>query len=58
MLMENGLRAVRNLGQKSEQEILHYFFNACYAMLRPSEQAVFWQGVLETDRAALKGRQL
>lgn len=40
MLMENGLRAVRNLGQKSEQEILHYFFNACYAMLRPGEQVV------------------
>ena len=50
MLMENGLRAVRNLGQKSEQEILHYFFNACYAMLRPGEQAAFWQRMLEGEK--------
>ncbi len=55
MLRDNGLRAIRNLGQKSEQEILHSFFNSCYAMLRPGEQAVFWQGVLETERTALKG---
>ncbi len=26
LLRENGLRSVRNLGQKSEQEILHSFF--------------------------------
>ena len=44
---ENGLRSVRNLGQKSEQEVLHSFFNACYALLRPGEQAAFWQGVLD-----------
>ena len=52
MLRENGLRAVRNLGQKSEQEILHNFFNACYAMLRPGEQAVFWQRVLEAENVS------
>lgn len=48
MLKENGLRSVRNLGQKSEQEIHHNFFNGCYAMLRPDEQAIFWQEILET----------
>ena len=47
LLRENGLRSVRNLGLKSEQEILHAFFNACYALLRPGKQAAFWQGVLD-----------
>ena len=47
LMRENGLRSVRNLGLKSEQEILHSFFNACYAMLRPGEQAMFWQGALD-----------
>lgn len=50
MLRENGLRSVRNLGQKSEQEIFHNFFNACYAMLRPGEQAAFWQRMLEGEK--------
>lgn len=51
LLRENGLRSVRNLGQKSEQEILHSFFNGCYAILRPGEQAAFWQEVLETKNS-------
>ncbi len=49
LLRENGLRSVRNLGQKSEQEILHGFFNVCYALLRPGEQAAFWQRVLDNE---------
>ncbi len=58
LLRENGLRSVRNLGQKSEQEILHGFFNACYALLRPGEQAAFWQGVLdETRGTGLTGKR-
>ena len=52
ILREDGLRSVRNLGQKSEQEILHNFFNACYGMLRPGEQAVFWQIVLEAENVS------
>ena len=58
MLRENGLRSVRNLGQKSEQEILHNFFNACYAMLRPGEQAVFWQRVLDEKDDSIELRLL
>ena len=52
MLRENGLRSVRNHGQKSEQEILHNFFNACYTLLRPGEQAIFWQRVLEAKNTS------
>ena len=45
--MENGLRAVRNLGQKSEKEILQTFISACYSLLTPGEKAVFWQTILD-----------
>ena len=45
--MENGLRTVRNLGQKSEKEIMQTFFTACYALLTPGEKAVFWQMILD-----------
>ncbi len=46
MNREAGLRSVRNLGAKSEEEIIRAFFSACYAQLSPGEQAVFWQKVL------------
>ena len=44
---ENGLKKVRNLGTKSEQEIIQSFFKACYAMLTPQEAAEFWQKALK-----------
>ena len=46
---ENGLRSVRNLGQKSEDEINHCFFTACYSLLTPREQAIFWQRVIDMN---------
>ena len=46
LMKENGLRSVRNLGMKSEREIVHCFFQACYARLSPAEQGRFWQDVL------------
>lgn len=50
MQMENGFRMIRNLGAKSEKEIIRNFFCACYANLTPGEQAVFWQKVLDGRR--------
>ena len=50
MNRENGLRAVRNLGVKSETEITRCFFAACYLHLSPGEQAVFWQRVLDAEK--------
>ena len=47
MLSENGLKKVRNLGIKSEREIVRNFFSACYYRLSPGEQAAFWQRVIE-----------
>ena len=46
-MMEDGLKKIRNLGIKSEREILRNFFSACYYQLSPAEQAVFWQKVIE-----------
>ena len=45
--MEDGLRKIRNLGLKSEREIIRSFFSACYDHLSPAEQAVFWQKVID-----------
>lgn len=50
MLSENGLKKVRNLGIKSEREIVRNFFSSCYYRLSPGEQARFWQKVIETGR--------
>ena len=46
LMKENGLRSVRNLGLKSEREIVRCFFQACYARLSPAEQGRFRQEVL------------
>ncbi len=43
---ESGLRGVRNLGAKSEAEILACFLSACYSFLTPGEKAAFWQQIL------------
>ena len=45
---ESGILSVRNLGQKSAQEITQLFFTECYARLLPYEQASYWQKVLDT----------
>ena len=50
MMMEDGLRKIRNLGAKSEKEIIRNFFSACYYQLSPPEQAAFWQKVLDETK--------
>ena len=47
LLTEDGLKKIRNLGVKSEKEIVRSFFTSCYYHLRPGEQAAFWQQVLD-----------
>lgn len=47
IMMEDGLKKIRNLGMKSEREILRSFFTACYDHLSPTEQAVFWQKLID-----------
>ena len=49
MQIEDGLKKIRNLGIKSEKEIVHCFFSACYYQLKPAEQAVFWQKVIDSS---------
>ena len=49
--MEEGLKKIRNLGIKSEKEIIRNFFSACYYRLTQTEQAVFWQKAIETGEA-------
>lgn len=56
MSRDNGLRAVRNLGAKSETEIRHCFFDACYHFLTPGEQAVYWQKVINSNQDNLNCR--
>ena len=50
--MEDGLKKIRNLGIKSEKEIIRSFFTTCYYRLTQTEQAFFWQRTLEENRAA------
>ena len=50
MQMEDGFKRIRNLGIKSEKEIVRNFFSACYANLSQGEQAVFWQKVIENRK--------
>ena len=47
--MEDGLRKIRNLGLKSEREIVRSFFTTCYYQLSPTEQAVYWQNLISTN---------
>ncbi|MBR5093515.1 MAG: hypothetical protein IK095_00335 [Oscillospiraceae bacterium] len=44
---ETGLRSIRNLGSKSEEEILHSFFSACYDRLSAGEKAQYWQRMID-----------
>ncbi len=47
LLSEDGLKKIRNLGLKSEREIIRSFFSACYYKLSPTEQVIFWQKVVD-----------
>lgn len=44
---EKGVLSVRNLGQKSAEEIKRLFYEECYARLLPYEKAQYWQCVLD-----------
>ena len=50
LLEENGLKKVRNLGIKSEREIVRSFFSACYYRMTQREQERFWQKVIENSK--------
>ncbi len=52
---ENGLRSIRDLGKKSEEEIIQCFFEACYHLLTPVEQAQYWQMLLDANAERHKG---
>ena len=47
IMLEDGLKKIRNLGIKSEREIIRNFFSTCYYQLSPAEQAAFWQKVID-----------
>jgi len=49
MERELGLRSLRNLGVKSEQEIKLHFFNGCYRQLNEYEKAVWWQEIMNAN---------
>ena len=51
MQTENGFKMIRNLGIKSEKEIIRNFFCACYANLSQGEQAAFWQKVIDMRKS-------
>lgn len=44
---EHGLRSVRNLGAKSEKEIVIAFLSGCYQQLTLIEKTGFWQNILD-----------
>jgi len=46
MEQDSGLRAIRNLGVKSEKEIKPAFFNGCYLLLNEYEKAAWWQELI------------
>ena len=53
MQTENGFKMIRNLGIKSEKEIIRSFFYTCYANLSQGEQAAFWHTVVEEHKHKL-----
>ena len=44
---ENGIKSIRNLGDKSVSEITQAFFEECYLQLLPYEKAVYWQEIID-----------
>ena len=51
MQIENGLISIRNIGQKSINEIKQLFFRECYARLLSYERARYWQDMLDANPA-------
>ena len=47
--LPNGLRSIRNLGTKSEKEILRSFVELCYEKLNYREKLEFWQKAITTS---------
>ena len=45
--LPSGLRSIRNLGTKSEKEILRSFVELCYEKLNFREKLEFWQKAIE-----------
>ena len=43
LIETDGLKTVRNLGIKSEKEIIRSFFTLCYAHMTGSEKLNFWE---------------
>ena len=46
-IAENRLRTIRNLGIKSEKEIIRCFFTLCYGHLTITEKVLFWQNIAD-----------
>ena len=42
---EGGIRSIRNLGEKSANEITRVFTEDCYARMLPYEKALYWNRV-------------
>lgn len=47
LMSEAGVKSIRNLGEKSANEISENFCVLCYTKLTPAEKAEYWQKVLE-----------
>ena len=47
--LPNGLKNIRNLGVKSEREILRSFVELCYEKLNYREKLEFWQKAISTS---------
>lgn len=47
LMQGRGLRSIRNLGAKTEREIIQQFFKGCYQKLTLVEQTRYWQDLLD-----------
>ena len=47
--LPGGLRSIRNLGTKSEKEILRSFVELCYEKLNYREKLEFWQKAITSS---------
>ena len=47
LMARDGLKTVRNLGVKSEKEIIRSFFTLCYGNMTARERLHFWQNVVD-----------
>ena len=49
LIETDGLKTVRNLGIKSEKEIIRSFFTLCYTHMTEGEKLKFWENVVEIN---------